>query len=255
MNRWTLIRCALAAAALIAGAAHAQYGLEIVSLRHRTAEQVLPALQPLLEPGGTLIGQGNQLLVRTSPANLAELRRALDAIDRPARRLEISVRFDDSSGASRRALGAGGRVGSDGSRIEIRARDSASHSDERVDQRVQVLEGSRALITTGESRPVRERRFIQTPAGVVPQEVTVVQDSLTGFEVVPRVTGSTVQVEIASANRTTAGYTTASGPLGQWFELGSVAQSSSREERGIASSGRRTTSETRRVWIRVDPLP
>ena len=218
-----------------ATAAHGQYALEVISLRHRTAEQVLPALRPLVESGGTLTGQGNQLLVRTSPGNLAELRRALEAIDQPARRLQISVRFDDSFDASRRSLGASGRIGADGSRVEIRARESSSSGIERVDQRLQVLEGSHAMIYTSQSQPVRERRYIQTPGGVVSQEVTVLQDTRMGFEVVPRLAGSTVQVEIATAN----GYTTAAGPLGEWFPLGAVA----------------SESGTRRAWIRVDALP
>jgi hypothetical protein len=234
-----------------AAAAHGQYALEVLSLRHRTAEQVLPALRPLVESGGTLTGQGNQLLVRTSPGNLAELRRALEAIDQPARRLQISVRFDDSFDASRRSLGASGRIGADGSRVEIRARQSDSSGAERVDQRVQVLEGSRAMIYTGQSQPVRERRYIQTPGGVVSQEVTVLQDTRMGFEVMPRLAGSTVQIDIATAN----GSTTASGPLGEWFELGAVATGANRNERGIASQSRSNTSETRRAWIKVEALP
>lgn len=253
MNRSGLIRFALAALLVIVTGAfvHAQNALEIISLRHRTAEQVLPALQPLVEPGGTLTGQANQLFVRTSPANLADLRRALDAIDRPARRLQVSVRFDDSLDASRRALGASGRIGSGGSNVEIRARDTRTGAEERVDQRVQVLDGGHAMIYAGQSQPVRERRYIQTPGGVVSQEVTVLQDTRLGFEIVPRLAGSAVQVDIAGAN----GYTTASGPLGEWFELGAVASSAARTDRGIAFSRESTTSETRRVWIKVDPLP
>ena len=72
----------------------AAQGLEIIPLQHRTVEQVLPVLRPLLEPGGTLTGQSNQLIVRASPRNLAEIRSALEAIDRPLRRLQISVRQD-----------------------------------------------------------------------------------------------------------------------------------------------------------------
>ena len=254
MNRSGLIRFALAALLVIVTGAfvHAQNALEIISLRHRTAEQVLPALQPLVEPGGTLTGQANQLFVRTSPANLADLRRALEAIDRPARRLQVSVRFDDSLDASRRALGASGRIGSGGSNVEIRARDTRTGAEERVDQRVQVLDGGHAMIHTGQSQPVRERRYIQTPGGVVSQEVTVLQDTRLGFEIVPRLAGSAaVQVDITGAN----GYTTASGPLGEWFELGAVAMAGDRASRGIASSSQSATSETRRVWIKVDPLP
>src|ERR1700752_1999939 len=82
-------------ATVVASQASGQGALEIIALRHRTADQVLPALRPLMEPGATLTGQGTQLIVRTSPANLAELMRALEAIDRPSRRLQISVRYDD----------------------------------------------------------------------------------------------------------------------------------------------------------------
>ena len=252
MNRGKLIRFALAAVLVVgASAAHAQNALEIISLRHRTAEQVLPALQPLVEPGGTLAGQGNQLFVRTSAANLAELRRALEAIDRPARRLQVSVRFDESRDASRRDFGASGRLGSGGSGVEIRTHESSSSAEGRVDQRVQVLDGSHATLYLGDSRPVRERRLIQTPAGPVAQDVIVEQDSRTGFDIVPRVTGSTVQVDVASGN----GYTSASGPLGEWFELGAVARAGNRDDRGIASSRQTVASESRRVWIKVDPLP
>ncbi|HVP09134.1 MAG TPA: hypothetical protein VMT02_06400 [Burkholderiales bacterium] len=37
--------------------AWAQGALEVITLRHRTAEQVIPVLQPLLEPGGAIRGQ------------------------------------------------------------------------------------------------------------------------------------------------------------------------------------------------------
>src|SRR5205085_7557101 len=118
-----------------------QNTLEIIALRHRTAEQVLPALQGLLEPGGTLTGQGNQLILRASPDNVAELKRALDAIDRPLRRLQISVRFDDAWDAAAQEVEARGRVSNRGARIEVRAQDYRSNAAERVDQRIQVLEG------------------------------------------------------------------------------------------------------------------
>ena len=251
MKLEAVLRSALAALLLAcAGIAHAQYTLEILSLRHRSAEQVLPALRPLVEPGGTLGGQGSQLLVRTSPGNLAELRRALEAIDQPVRRLEVSVRFDDAFDASRRSLGASGRIG-DGSRVEIRAGESASSGAERVDQRIQVLEGGHAMIYTGQSQPVRERRYIQTPGGVVSQEVTVLHDTRAGFEIVPRLAGASVQIDIVSAH----GYTSASGPLGQWFELATVAMGASRSDRSLAAQSQSSTSETRRVWIKVDALP
>jgi type II secretory pathway component GspD/PulD (secretin) len=257
MNRGALIRFAVLM--LLATAAMAENALEIITLRHRTAGEVLPSLRPILESGATLSGQGSQLFVRTSPANLDDLRLALEALDRPQRRLVISVRFDEARDAASRGLGASGRIGNRDSQVEIRAQDARSHAEEHVDQRVQALEGARATILTGASRPVRQRQYIQTPAGVVSQEVTVVQEMTSGFEVIPRVVGDRVQVEIAQQRESAASYqragTTASGRLGEWFELGSVAMGAARDERGLASASTSGGGETRRVWIRVDELP
>src|SRR5437016_7924517 len=127
MSRMHLFRIVLAAA-LAGCAVHslAQQALEIIPLRHLTVDQVLPALQPLVEPGGALTGQSGQLIVRASPANLAEIKRALEAIDRPPRRLQISVRFDDALETARQGIEAGGRIGGDGSRVDVRAQGARS---------------------------------------------------------------------------------------------------------------------------------
>lgn len=239
--------------------AYSQQALEIIPLRHRTVDQVVPALRPLLEPGGTLAGQANQLIVRTSPANLADLRRALEVIDRPQRRLQISVRFDDQADASSLGIEARGRISNRGSRVDVGAHDSRSASDERVDQRLQVLEGGRAFIATGQSMGIPQRQLIQTPAGVVAQETIVVHETATGFEAVPRVAGNTVFLDIAPQRETPGGQfqrasTTVSGRLGEWFELGGTAGSAARDDRGIASANRAQSSEQRRIWVKVEEI-
>src|ERR1700730_19371017 len=102
-----MIRLALGLAiACATGQCLAQYPLEIIALRHSTVEQVLPALRPLLGPGGMLVGQQGQLFLRASPANVADIRRVLETIDSPLRRLQISVRFDAAREASREAIEA-----------------------------------------------------------------------------------------------------------------------------------------------------
>src|SRR5258706_16024712 len=110
---------AFLAVLLLPLAAAAQYALEIIPLRHVTAEQVLPVLRPLLEPGATLSSSGNQLFVRASPANVEELKRVLEAIDRAARRLQVLVRFDATRNAARRDIGASGTIGNRGASVEI----------------------------------------------------------------------------------------------------------------------------------------
>lgn len=246
--------------ALQAGAQHA---LEIISLKHRTVDQVLPVLQPLLEPGATLSGQSGQLFVRASPQNLAELRQALDAIDQPSRRLQILVRFDQASDSVSRDLAASGTISNRGSRVEVRGQDSGSAASERIDQRVQVVEGGTAWIATGQSRTLPQRQYIQTPGGVVSQQTFVVQEASTGFAVQPRLAGSTVHLDIApqrelpgprgsvQSQRIT---TSAVGRLGEWFEIGGVVAASTRDERGVTSSSRGAGTESRRIWVKVEEM-
>jgi type II secretory pathway component GspD/PulD (secretin) len=242
-----------AALSCAAGALRAQQALEIIPLRHRTVEQVLPVLRPLLEPGGTLSGSRGQLFLRASPANVADIKRALEAIDRPLRRLQISVRFDDALARERRGIEASGTIGSGGARVGITAEDVRRAATERVDQQLQVLEGGRAFILSGNSSPLR------VEGGVVIREMA------TGIEVTPRIAGDQVFLEVAP-QRETAGpgpgvvqaqriVTTVTARLGEWVELGGTVAAADRDDRGIASSSARRASESRRTWVKVEELP
>jgi hypothetical protein len=231
--------------------AFAQGSLEVIKLRHTTAERVLPALRPLLEPGGVLTGQRSQLIVRTSPRNLEELRRALAALDAPARRLMISVRFDSTDAAADANVEAGARISNRGSRVDARIADSRSSATERVDQRLQVLEGGRAFIAEGASRPLQMRDGV------------LIQDISTGFEVVPRLAGSEVILEVAPQRqspgaagsvRTLGSATTVRARLGEWVALAGIDEASVREERGLASRSRRGGESSRRIWVKVEEV-
>lgn len=209
---------------LAAPAVLAQGTLEVIPLRHRTAEQVLPVLRPLLEPGAAMSGQSNQLIVRTGPENLAQIRAALEAIDRPARRLVISVRFDNALQSAR-------------SGVETDAR------DQRAEQRLQVLEGGQAFISTGESRNFGE--------------------AATGFAVVPRISGDQAFLDILAQQENFArggaiqgqrAASTVSGRLGDWIELGGAAGSDARAQSGIRSSRSGTATGDRRIWVKVEEL-
>jgi type II secretory pathway component GspD/PulD (secretin) len=253
MNRSTLVRLVVIAAGVLAGGVtFAQQALEIIPLRHRTAEQVLPALQPLVEPGGTLSGTRNQLFLRASPANAAEIKRVLDTIDRPLRRLQISVRLDDAQERERRALGASGTISNRGAHVDVTAEDSRRSAAERVDQRLQVLEGGRATIMAGQSQ------VIALPGG------GTIQDSGTGFEVVPRIAGNDVLLDIVQQREAPGARpgsvhgerisTMVRTRLGEWTEIGGTQADSTRDERGIGAASRTRGAQTRRVWLKVEAL-
>jgi hypothetical protein len=227
MNHRRLVQLVLAfSLACAASRPFAQQALEIIPLRYRTVEQVLPALQPLVEPGGTLSGARNQLFLRASPANAAEIKRALEAIDRPLKRLQISVRLDEAQDRERRALGASGTISNRGARVDVTAEDARRAAAGRVDQRIQVLEGGRATIL----------------------------DVGTGFEVVPRLAGGVVVLDIFQTGQRELASTSVSARLGEWIEIAGVQSERSRDERGIASASRARGVESRRVWLKVEEL-
>ncbi|MFM9969995.1 MAG: hypothetical protein ACKVQK_16520 [Burkholderiales bacterium] len=285
---------------LISAASWAE--VEIIPLRNRTVDQVIPILRPLVEPGGALSGTQGQLIIRASLANIADLKRVLASIDMPQRRLLISLRQDMEGGDSNRAAGVNAtvsagnvtlgtersvnersvnerpvneRAGNDragnervlGTRetgINVRLADGSTRREERVDQQVQALEGSPAFISIGQAQPLATRNVTRAPNGaVIVTDSVSYRDISTGFEVVPRIAGERVFLDI-NPRRETPGpggtvnvqrmSTSASGRLGEWFEIGAIAMNSSSQSGGILSSSNSQRQENRRVWVKVEEL-
>ena len=135
----------LAAAPFAAARAQA---IEVIDLRFRTADQVLPVLQPLVEPGGALSGQGSQLFLRSSRANATQIRQVLATLDRPPRQLQIHVRQDLIQEGTSRQRSADGSVTITSRRsfgsASADMRDGAATSTRGAEQSLRVLEGGRA---------------------------------------------------------------------------------------------------------------
>jgi hypothetical protein len=273
--------------ALLACSAYAQQQLEIISLKSRTADQVLPQLRPFVEPGGTLSGMNNQIFIRASDANRRQIRELLAAIDRPPRRLLISVRQDADSTASARGGEVSGRVTSGDVRVESRRTvvggagvavrrggdvvrgqvwDSRSAGSERVAQQVQVVEGGKAYINVGTSVPVPLRQVVLTPGGAVVSDTVVYRDLGTGFSAEPRLAGDSVTLTISPTHDTPGSHgpgsaniqrlsTTVSGRLGEWIDLGGSTEERSGEESGTLRYSTRGGSTGRSVQLKVEELP
>ena len=288
MNRIRIAGLLVACAALAATSALAQSVLEVITLRYRTADQVIPLLQPLVDRDGSLSGMQNQLIVRTSPANLAEIRKILDQVDAKPRQLLITVRQDVDLETARRETALSGRVGlgnsasiavpgrpvrNDGLVVQagsgdtqvrgrIYARD-VSASDANT-QRVQVLEGNVAFIRVGQSVPVPSQQVVQTPYGTQIVQSTQFRDFNTGFQVLPRVAGDTVTVEINPQRDRAGRYpgagniqsvsTVVSAPLGEWMEIGGASESGSVQSSANLSRRSETGTERRSVLLMVQEV-
>ena len=273
---------------MIEGAYAQETVLEVIDLKYRSADQIVPMLKPLLAPGGTISALQNRVIVRTTPQNLAELRKVLDAVDTMPKRLVISVRQEatgtgqaseaEVSGSigtddarvtvpgSRRKKGAGAEVRNGDDVVRGRVLNSQSAATDRVVQTVQVLEGNEALIRVGQSVPVRSRNVIQTPQGARISETVEYRDADTGFRVRPRVNGDRVTLEISTrgdspvdSNSQTFNVqrvdTVVSGRLGEWMEIGGVDQSRVQTDDGTLSRRSVSTSDDRKVFLKVEQMP
>jgi hypothetical protein len=244
------VRHAIAAvmlpALLAAGSVLAQQ-TEVITLKHRPAGDVVGVVRPLVEPGGSVSAMQDKLVVRTTAANLVQVKKVVAALDYEPRRLLVSARQDSAANS------APGRV------YSTRSADS-----DRSMQQVQVLEGGRAFVQTGSSAPVTSPTIAAAPGGVIVGGNTRFRDLSVGFFVTPRLTGDTVTVEISAHRDTPANVgaaagstesqtvvTTVSGRLGEWIRIGGTGQSANGGA-GDGSQSWSTTSGERQLFLKVE---
>jgi hypothetical protein len=258
--------------------------LEVISLKHRSAEEVLPIVRPLLDKDGVASGMNYQLILRTSPRNLAQIKKLLTSIDVAPRRLRITVMQDvdrdtverltsvsGSIGRNPRIVlpESGGRasveVGQGRDRLKANVISTRTLEEGRNTQQLQVLEGNRALVRTGQSMPVPQRQVIQHPWGTQVIDSTEYREVDSGFYVLPHVNGDQVTLEISTNNdapmrgnsqvvNTQQASSTLSGKLGEWMELGGTGQRETVDDGTISSRSASRKREQRSVLIRVEEV-
>lgn len=268
----------------LVGPARAADALEIIPLQHRTAEEVIPRLQPFLEPGGALTGMQGNLILRASPANRAQIRQALAALDVAPRQLLITVRqgldrtreqqsFELHGTLAAEAVAiavppngpAGARVEAEGGRSHIGARldDRSLDQVSRVSQQLRVVDGGRAMIQASVELPFTLLEIVDGPYGRTVRESVVFYRSGSGFYVAPRLVGDRVDLEIhpvqqsldAASPRDVVGQelrTTLSARLGEWIALGGGETQEQQAHRRLLGTRETDTREVRQVWLRVD---
>ena len=263
--------------------------LEVIPMQHRNTDDVVQILQPLVASGGTVTGIHNQRTIKTTPENMAELKRVLESLDRSPRRLLISVRQDNAGITQGHEQALSGKYSSGDVTTEIkdpshtqeglvisaqdekgnvgryRRQDSVAASSDQNSFRVQATEGYPAFINIGQSIPVQNRTTYVTPNGVVVSDATEYVDATSGFYALPRLYGDQVTVLIAPtlSKASTGGMpvfdvqnveTTATGRLGEWLEIGGINQGSSGNDRRLLSSSNRQGQLSNTIFIKVDEL-
>lgn len=241
-------------------------GLTILELKHALPEQVLPTLEPLLAPGGTIVGANHQLFVRTTPANLAEIKQVLAALDQPRRQLLISVRQGQNqqrSGQQANIDNASVRLGNSNQlRISGQLAAGSSSDSQQLSQQIRTLEGSPALIYLGQSLPLPMRYINHHHGHTSISEGIEYIDVGSGFNASARLIGNEVTLTITpSQQRINNGVieqsslsTSISGQLGEWIALGGADVSDNSSHRQLLGAGNSQRQQQQQVWLKVEAI-
>lgn len=256
--------------------------LHIIALRHRPAAEMQPLIQPLLRSDEGISGTGYQLILRATDARRREIEQLVVQLDVARRQLTVTVRQgvarnerqardavsgEINVGDSARVVIPGNRgtsgaaVNSNGLRYRIERQTSTT--DATHSQVVRVQDGSRAFIRIGQSVPSVERVLVLTGrrADVVAAGIRF-EEFTTGFDVLPRVHGDTVELEITprlTSPRSADGTfhfqelrTTVTARLGEWVDLGLLLGETSDVNRAILQSARAQGSERSTIALKVE---
>ena len=218
---------------------------DIVTLRHRTAEDIIPLVRPLLDGGAVLTGQGSRLVLSAPEARRAALQAAISAFDIPPRRLQITVRFDNPAG------------GSNSVEVSTRVR-----GNEPVEQRLQVIDGQRAFLYTTQSQ-IPKQLLVAAPGMLLLQNPQAPQSG-GGMEILPRFAGDRVTIEFYLQQSSAAGAvnrsvqtqrvgSTLSAKLGEWVEAGAQVPGAM-SAGGVTASTQELRGGSRLLYLRATAI-
>ncbi len=252
--------------------------MQVIDLHYRRADEVIPVLQPLLEPGDALTGMDDKLFVRADPATLSRVLQAIEAIDHPQRQLLITVgqgtvtevAATDVRGAATVSsgdvsVGVNRPPGADSS-AQVVVAGRRQQADMRNLSSVRAIEGMEAYVATGQEIPFNSTQVTPGWGGPIVTQSTTFRDVSTGFYATARLNGDTVTLVISPRQQSydrarggtihTAGTdSTVTARLGEWVELGAVRESGSASDSGLLVWGRRYAQSQYSAWLKVDELP
>lgn len=243
---------ALLLAVAVASAVADTTRIQQIPLQHRSADELIPLIKPLVGAGGGVSGKDYLLIVRATEEQIEQIESLIDALDKPPRRFLISVEQVRDDNRAHQQVGADGRVviGNDGanSRVIVHGAKTSDRSGGSVRQQVSVMENQSAYIQLGQRIPDGSRLWVSPLFGVGLEESTSWIEVSTGFTVTPRLLpenhvqltlrvqgetpsnrGSGTPQSIQTSNMETS----VRIPLNEWVTIGSADEASSHSSGAI----------------------
>jgi len=227
--------------------------LSVIELKHRTAEEIIPLLKPVLNTGDTVSGQGYQLIINATPEIKTQIKKILTDIDRPLQQFIITVEQYTDKVVSSHSLAT---------ENDTKIRRTHAYKDENLRQKVRVMEGKAALISTGQDIPVGTQAGIGVGFGIALLGNIDYKKLQSGFIVTPRLSGEKVILEIQTfqelKDRNEGGiinqqetHTTVSSTLGQWITLSQSNNEMDNGKNTVVYGTQKHQLRTRGVRVKV----
>lgn len=285
MDRGRLIVTALLVAliAMLAPAGASAEEARVIQLKHRPAGEIIPLIRPLLGPEDALSGTDYRLIVRTSDRNMQDIERLLAQLDVAQRQLRITVeqRVVDDRDTTTHSVEGEVKIG-DKARIQLpekspdkrglvvqkdnlrfRTGQRSTAGRNAASQTVMTLDGQRASIRIGQSVPHVKKILAIGGRQVLIAQGIELQDVTTGFDVLPRVHGDRVRMEITPRLSTLRDpatgladfqelSTTVEVRLGEWINLGTILDHRNEIDRAILESAATESGERRTIRLKIE---
>ena len=247
---------------------------KIITLQHRFADELLPIIQPLAGEDGVVTGMQNQLIIRTSPENMAEIEQVIASMDVARSNLKITVNRQNNLDSTQHGVDVSGRkrIGNaaistnryprqarDGVQIDIQ--NNSSTTKQNNQQFINVVDGEFAFIQVGQSVPFTQEWRTFTHRYTHIKRTTEFIEVSTGFAVRPRSIGGQIELDITPriAQLNQQGFidfealrTVVRVNKGEWFDLGGAMQRNDEVSRAILSFKNKAQTQNNVLNIRVD---
>lgn len=246
-------------------------------LKTRTADEIIPILEPLLRQNESISGKGFLLFIQTSSQRATELKQLIESIDQRGKTLRISVTSDETLVAHENNIQGSVQVNSGDARvivgqakrnqdanITINGNYATRNTENNKTQFINLEEGASAFVAKETLRFFPVSTFISNGRGISEIQSSQANVRSDGFYVEARTIDeqyATINIQsFASGNTNNQQFeneqlsanTTLRASIGQWIELGGIGESTATTSSGILSRTRRNEDRFNRIFLKVE---
>lgn len=232
--------------------------IQVYNLQTKTADQLIPTIQPMLPQGSVVTGNQYQLVIKTTQDGFNQIQPIIAKLDEQQQMLIISVRRVHNADYD--------KTSSSNNTVESISSQPSDRND--TEQKISVLDGQKAFIKTGESIPLQNYQVSIFGAG----SNTEYKNITSGFYVLPKLNGNTVMLKIfwkynqLQADQSIAlqdqspidieqSDSTLVVPLGAWSSLSNTSSQSLSSENADQYSTQDVAQPDKNVFIKVELAP